>query len=61
VAASILTTAYHMLAHGTCYQDLGIRPTARLWVQVYPIATIHWNDVQWTRRKTRVCAFSHSQ
>ena len=23
VAASILTTAYHMLADGTCYQDLG--------------------------------------
>ena len=23
VAASILTTGYHMLADGTCYQDLG--------------------------------------
>jgi hypothetical protein len=23
VAASILTTAYHMLADSTCYQDLG--------------------------------------
>ena len=23
MAASILTTAYHMLADGTCYQDLG--------------------------------------
>jgi hypothetical protein len=23
IAASILTTAHHMLADGTCYQDLG--------------------------------------
>jgi len=29
VAASILTTAYHMLAHGTCYQDLGADHFAR--------------------------------
>jgi transposase len=29
VAASILTTAYHMLARGTCYQDLGADHFAR--------------------------------
>ena len=29
VAASILTTAYHMLADGTCYQDLGADHFAR--------------------------------
>ena len=29
VAASILTTAYHMLADGTCYQDLGPNHFAR--------------------------------
>jgi transposase len=29
VAASILTTAYHMLADGTCYQDLGAHHFAR--------------------------------
>jgi transposase len=29
VAASILTTAYHMLADGTCYQDLGPQHFAR--------------------------------
>ena len=29
VAASILTTAYHMLADGTCYQDLGPEHFAR--------------------------------
>jgi len=29
VAASILTTAYHMLADGTCYQDLGTDHFAR--------------------------------
>jgi hypothetical protein len=27
VAASILTTVYHMLRDGTCYQDLGLRRT----------------------------------
>ena len=30
VAASILTTAYHMLADGTYYQDLGVDHFARL-------------------------------
>jgi len=29
VAASILTTVYHMLADGTCYQDLGADHFAR--------------------------------
>jgi len=29
VAASLLATAYHMLADGTCYQDLGADPFAR--------------------------------
>jgi transposase len=29
VAASILTTAYHVLADGTCYQDLGADHFAR--------------------------------
>ena len=29
VAGSILTTAYHMLADGTCYQDLGAHHFAR--------------------------------
>jgi len=29
IAASILTTAYHMLADGTCYQDLGVDHFAR--------------------------------
>jgi transposase len=28
-AASVLTTAYHMLADGTCYQDLGADHFAR--------------------------------
>ena len=30
VAASILTTAYHMLADGTCYQDLGADQASRM-------------------------------
>jgi hypothetical protein len=29
VAASLLTTAYHMLADGTCYEDLGADHFAR--------------------------------